>query len=412
MDRKWTRIAALAGALAPSFASATLLIDDGGTHVFASSIGQSVTLDNGSTLRITSGGSVTGDGSSTAPGVPGYARGAIEAGFGSNSHIYLEGNSVVSAGTARVGVSRILAGELHVGGNSVVNAGLIGNTALYAFGLTSPPAPSPLKTFLSDHAVINGHVQSDGFISISGNALINGNLLEAHAGMALEMDGGLITGRVQNASLVDHTVQIRGGSILGGYGGTASSLDFSMSGGTLEGGWNARSNNMNVEIKGGQIGGGMNFGRFADPTTAASNVNIFGGSIDAALDGWLFDFTAGFDLGGYSSLDCSSNGSQFNLWGGQLGSTSAGNGIRMDLCASIDVYGTNLSYSSGWLTGLLADGSLLNVAVTEGDLWGGQLRLHDVSVPGPGTLGLLGMALGAMAMARRRRSGTRIGRAT
>jgi hypothetical protein len=407
MNRKWTRIAALAGALAPSFASATLLIDDGGTHVFGSTIGQSVTLDNGSTLRLTSGGSITGDGTSAAQAIPPFARGALEAGAGSNSNIFLEGNSVVSAGIDRVGISRFISGELHVGGNSVVQGGAVGNTALFGYGVTSPPGPQLLKTFLTDHAVINGHVESDGYISISGNALINGNLLEANSGMALEMDGGLITGHVRNASLVDHTVLIRGGSILGGYSSTASSLDFAMNGGTLEGGWSARSRIMDVEIKGGEIAGGMNFGWIGDPFSNASSVNIFGGSIDASLGGWLFDFTPGFDATGYTSLDCSSNNTSFNLWGGQLGSNSAGNGIRMNLCANLDVYGTNLNYSSGWLTGLLADGSLLNVAVTEGDLWSGQVRLHDTSVPEPGTLGLLGMALGAMAMTRRRRIAAR-----
>lgn len=403
MNRKWSRIAALAGALAPSFASATLLIDDGGTHVFGSSIGQSVTLGNGSTLRLTSGGSITGDGTAAAPGIPAFARGAVESGVGSNSDIFLEGNSVVSAGTARVGIARVFSGELHVGGNSVVNGGAVGNIAIFGIGNTSPPGPLPLKTFLADHAVINGHVQSDGFISISGNALINGNLLEANAGMALEMDGGQITGRVQNGSFVDHTVLLRNGSILGGYGGTSSSLDFSMSGGTLEGGWSANSSQMDVELKGGQIEGGMNFGWIGDANSAGSNVNIFGGSIDAALGGWLFDFTSASDLTGIGSLDCSTNSSIFNIWGGQLGSTTAGNGVRMNLCASLDVYGTNLSYSSGLLTGLLADGSVLNLSVTEGDLWGGAIRLHDTSVPEPGTLGLFGMALGAMVMARRRR---------
>ena len=288
-------------------------------------------------------------------------------------------------------------------GNSVVQGGAIGNTAIFGYGLTSPPAPSPLKTFLTDHAVINGHVQSDGFISISGNALINRNLLRGECGMALEMDGGLITGHVQNASFVDHTVLIRNASILGGYSGTSSSLDFSMSGGLLDGGWSARSSLMDVELKGGQIDGGMNFGWIGDPNRTGSNVNIFGGSIHAALGGWLFDFTPGFDAEGQTSFNCATNNSTFNLWGGQFGYASAGNGLHLDLCATIDVYGTNLSYAGGLLTGMLADGSLLNLSVTEESRWGVALRLHDTSVPEPGTLGLLVMALRAMAMTRRRR---------
>src|SRR5688572_18144202 len=109
-----------------------------------------------------------------------------------------------------------------------------------------------------------------------------------------------------------------------------------------------------------------------------------------------------FDDGGAASFDCSGNATTFDIWGGQLGHASAGNGIHLDYCATLDVYGTGLSYAGGWLTGLLADGSLLNLAVTEESRWSGQLRLHDVSVPEPGTLGLFGAALGLIALSRRR----------
>jgi len=402
MNRKWTRIAALAGALAPSFASANLLIDDGATHVFGSSIGQSVTLDNGSTLRLTSGGSITGDGTAAAFAIPAFARGAIESGVGSNSDIYLEGNSVVSAGTTRVGISRMFSGELHIGDNSVVNAGSSGN-AIFGYGVTSPPTPSTLKTFIADHAFINGNVETDGYVSISGNSVINGSLFEANGGIALEMDGGLITGHVQTGSLVGHSAIVRDGSILGGYGGNASNIDFSIQGGLIDGGWSVNSQDMLVELRGGQINGGMRFGNIADATAVGDRVSIFSGAINADAGDWLLDFTSVFDVDGVTSFDCSANSTIFNIWGGQLGYGSAGNGMHLDLCATIDVYGTNLSYAGGLLTGTLADGSLLNLAVTEESRWGGALRLHDVSVPEPGTLGLLGMALGAMAMARRRR---------
>jgi hypothetical protein len=398
MNRKWTRVAALAGALAPSFASATLLIDDGGSHTINAPTSQSVLISNVSSLTIGTGGSIVGDGSNNTSSL---ARGALSTVPFSNSSIHLSGNAQVSAGADQYAIARSMGGNLFLSGNSQVNGDIFG------FAGSSPPQSPALRTYLSDNAIVNGSILSDGLIQISGNAFIAGNVFEENGGIALEMDGGMIAGRVRTGSLVGHSAIIRDGSILGGYGGNASNIDFSIHGGLIDGGWSVNSQDMLVELRGGQINGGMIFQSFGDTNTHDSSVNIFGGAIDAAVGGWLLDFTSAFDLSGIGSLDCSANASTFNIWGGQLGGTSAGNGIRMDLCASLDVYGTNLSYGSGWLTGLLADGSVLNLSVTEGDLWGGQVRLHDTSVPEPGTLGLLGVALGAMAMARRRRIAAR-----
>jgi hypothetical protein len=302
MNRKWTRIAVLAGALAPSLASATLLIDDGGTHVFGSSVAESTFVTNGSTVRLTSGGSITGDGTSPAPG---FARAALSTGPFSNSNIYLEGNATVSGGADRFGISRLYSGQLHMSGDSVVHGGSPGNFAIVAEGFGSNHAVSPLRMFLSDRARVDGHIESDGFISISGNALINGNVRESNAGMALEMDGGLITGSLHNVSLVDHTVQIRDGSILGGYLAIASSLDFSMHGGRIAGGWLANSNNLSVELYGGRIDGGLSFVSTADPFPRSADIDIFGGAFDASSGNWLLDFRSGFDSEGWTSFDCS-----------------------------------------------------------------------------------------------------------
>jgi hypothetical protein len=396
MNRTWTRIAALAGALAPSFASATLLIDDGGSHLINTLTSQSVLLNNASSVEIGSGGSVVGDGSNVSP----LTRGALSTVPFSNSSIRLSGNAQVSAGTEQYAIARSMGGNLFLTGNSQVNGDIFG------FATTSPPASPSLRTYISDSAVINGNIHSDGLFQISGNALITGGLFEANGGVALEMNGGVIQGHVNTSSLVGHSALIHDGSILGGYGGNASNIDFSIHGGLIDGGWAVNSQDMLVEVRGGQINGGMRFGSIADPN-AIGSVSIFSGAIDALAGGWLFDFTSGFDAGGASSFDCSANTSRFDIWGGQLGLGSAGNGIHLDYCATLDVYGTNLSYGGGWLTGLLADGSLLNVAVTEESRWSGQVRLHDTSVPEPGTLGLFGMALGAAAFMRRRKSAAR-----
>lgn len=394
MNRKWTRVAALAGALAPSFASATLLIDDGGSHAINSPTSQSVLLSNASSLTIGTGGSIVGDGSNNTSSL---ARGALSAVPFSNGSIHLSGNAQVSAGADQYAIARSMGGNLFLSGNSQVNGDIFG------FATTSPPTSAQLRTYISDNAVVNGTVLSDGLFQISGNALITGGLFEANGGIALEMNGGTIQGHVSSSSLVGHSALINDGAILGGYGGNASNIDFSIHGGLIDGGWSVNSQDMLVELRGGQINGGMRFGNIADTTAVGDRVSIFSGAINADAGDWLLDFTSGFDVDGVTSFDCSGNSTIFNIWGGQLGHGSAGNGMHLDLCATIDVYGTNLSYAGGLLTGFLADGSLLNLAVTEESRWGGALRLHDVSVPEPGTLGLLGLALGAMAIARRRR---------
>ncbi len=399
MNRKWTAILVLVSGLAPSLATANLIIDDGLNHVVNTAVTESVTVSNGSGVHVTTGGSIVGNGTSVGPQ---FARGALEVSIPGPSNIRLDGNAVVSGGADRFGISRMVSGELHIADNAIVNAGTSGY-AIFGFGLTSPPSPSSLKTFLTDRAFINGSVETDGYVSISGNAVINGRLDEAYGGIALEMDGGLITGHVRTGSLVGHSAIIRDGSILGGYGGNASNIDFSMHGGRIAGGWFVNSNQMDVGVYGGRIDGGMTFGSMADPFSRHADIEIFGGAFDATPGDWLLDFSAGFDTEGWSAFNCTSNNTSFNIWGGQFGYTAAGNGLHLDLCATVDVYGTNLSYAGGLLTGTLADGSLLNLTVTEESRWGGALRLHDVSVPEPGTLGLLGMALGAMAMARRHR---------
>jgi len=394
MNRKATRFLILAGALAPSLAFANLLIDDGGTHDFNFPTLQSVLLNNGSAVNIGAGGSVVGDGTNLSSPL---ARGALSALPGSNSSIRVFGNGQVSAGGDQYAIARSIGGNLFLSGNSTVNGDIFG------FAVTSPPVAPALRTYLSDNTVVNGSFLSDGLFQISGNALITGNLFEANGGIALEMNGGTIQGHVGSGSLVGHSALINGGSILGGYGGTASNIDFSIHGGQIDGGWSVFSQDMLVELRGGEINGGMRFGSLFDPMATDDRVSIFSGAINAGAGEWLLDFASNFDFGGAASFDCSGNTSRFDIWGGQLGATSAGNGIRLDYCATLDVYGTGLSYAGGLLTGVLADGSLLNIAVTEQSRWSGAVRLHDVSVPEPATLGLFAMALGAVALTRRRR---------
>ena len=397
MNRKAAGFLALAGVLAPSLASANLLIDDGGEHEFNFPTLVSVLLNNNSALNIGSGGSIVGDGTNLATFL---SRGALSSLPGSNSSIRVFGDGHIFAGGDRYAIARAFAGNLFLAGNSAVTGDIFG------YATVSPPFGSALQTFIANNARVEGNIFSDGRIRISDNAVITGNLFEANGGIALDMDGGTIMGHVGAGSLVGHSALITGGSILGGYGGNSSNIDFSIHGGQIDGGWSVYSQDMLVEVRGGEINGGMRFSGNVDTNSTGDQVSLFSGAINAAAGEWLLDFASSFDLGDATSFDCSANTSRFDIWGGQLGAGSAGNGIRLDVCATLDVYGTNLSYSGGLLSGFLADGSLLNVSVTEESRWSGAVRLHDTAVPEPGTLGLLGVALGAMAMTRRRRRQT------
>jgi PEP-CTERM motif len=385
--------AAVALCLAPSLASAGLVYSDGAAHYINTATPESVLLENGSELRIGNGAVLTGDGTN-----PGYhwSRAAIGVMPTTPSNIYIGGNAVVNRGSESNAIARLGQGSLHVGDEAVVN----GNIYAWGFGVHDI-----LRTHLSGNAQVNGNFQSDGLLTISGNARISGYVHEENGGIDLRMDGGSIGGNLYTNSLVDHSALITAGTIGGGIFGNASSYDFSLRGGTIEGRYGVNSTHQNVQVYGGTILGGMEFGSAFDPFQRNSSVSIFSGSIDVAAGDYLFDFNPGFDHEGFTGVfNCASTTSTFSIWGGQLGHTSSGNGLHLDYCATLDIYGTNLSYSGGMLTGLLADGSALNLSVTEEARWGGALRLHDVAVPEPGTLGLFATALGALGLLRRRKA--------
>lgn len=388
--------AAVALCLAPSFASAGIVYSDGGYHYLDSNISESVLLQDGSSLRIGTGAVLTGDGSNSSSFWSRSTLGSVPPGSGATgTSIQVTGNAQINQGSEPYSIARLGRGSLSLSDSAVVN----GN--VYGFSFSDHSA---LRTNLSGNSLINGNVESDGLISISGNARINGNLFEANGGISLRMDGGSIAGNVRAGSLVDHSAYITGGSIEGGIFGDASTYDFSLRGGTIEGRYGVRSRNQSVEVHGGAISGGMEFAGTFDQYGGHSAVSLFGGSIDVAGGAYLLDFLYGYDPDTYSSSSCGSSSSTFSIWGGQLGHNSAGNGLHLDYCATLDIYGTNLSYAGGMLTGMLADGSLLNLSVTEESRWGGALRLHDVAVPEPGTMGLFATALAALGFMRRRKA--------
>ena len=404
MNRMWIPLLALASGLAPSLASAVIIYDDGAEHTIDTPVTESVRVGDSSAVRVVSGGSITGNGSTTGAD---ELRGAISTERNTFGHrISLEGNAHVQAGAERFAIARSLGGRLSIADNSIVDARVPGGTAIYGIGFAPGPGiptTPTLRTTISDNARVNGNVQTDGIIEISGNAFINGSLGQVNSGILLFMSGGTISGNVTTTGNIDHMVSLTGGEILGNFGsgfGLASSMDFSMQDGRIAGNWSVNSLLLDVNIRGGSIEGGM---RFVDTRGPQSNIQFFGGAIDTAIGSWLLDLGPAAPIG---PGGCGTSQASFDFWGGQFGYSSAGLGMRLDHCSTVDIYGTGLAYAGGLLTGTLADGSLLNLSVTEASTWVGAVRLHDVSVPEPGTLGLFAVALGGLAFTRRRKIAT------
>ncbi|WP_129776941.1 PEP-CTERM sorting domain-containing protein [Peristeroidobacter soli] len=97
---------------------------------------------------------------------------------------------------------------------------------------------------------------------------------------------------------------------------------------------------------------------------------------------------------GFSTLDIS---------GGQFGYANAGDGLFIDEWVNFNIYGSDLVYSDGWLTGYLQDGNWFHSQLTFGSNWLGTFAIHNV--PEPGTWALLAVGLMGMRFGRRRRGG-------
>jgi hypothetical protein len=208
------------------------------------------------------------------------------------------------------------------------------------------------------------------------------------------MTGGVVAGAVKMGGINGYQLDMDGGSILGGINLNNSWIvDTQISGGHIANGLRAtNSSGLQGEIKGGQIDGGVSIA--STGFTPRSNLSISGGTFNASADDWLFYFS---DQNSFTTPSFS----QLDIWGGQFGYQEAGLGLYFDNFVNLSVHGRDLSYSNGWLTGYLMDGSVFNSALTFGDNWRGTLTIQNV--PEPGTLGLFAVSLAAAFIARRRR---------
>lgn len=127
---------------------------------------------------------------------------------------------------------------------------------------------------------------------------------------------------------------------------------------------------------------------------ASSSRTISGGQFNANAGDWLLHFS--------DNTSADPRYSELSIWGGQFGYQESGLGFLIDNHVNFDIYGRDLLFADGWLTGYLLDGSWLSTALTFGSGWDGTFTIHNV--PEPGTMGLLLASLFGVFAFRRSRA--------
>lgn len=243
-----------------------------------------------------------------------------------------------------------------------------------------------IKLYLQDQSLVDGGINYSGYLRIQDQAIVRGGIANVVSGnIGIDMSGGLVTGGVRLGAGNAMMLNMDGGAILGGVSGIWGDLDLRMNGGTIDGGlWTGAT--VRGEISGGRIDDGVLIA-----SRYGSDLRITGGQFDNSLDNWLFQFASERGSVGQSGL--------LEIWGGQFGYAGAGRGFLIDDLMSFSIYGRDLVYDNGWLTGYLSDGSWFSNALTFGSNWQGTFTIHNV--PEPETIGLFLAGLMGMALARR-----------
>jgi hypothetical protein len=376
----------LASALTLSLPAAhATVIFSGGSFGINGTVNDNILLENSSQLTVGTGGVVRG---TDDPNLSLNNDGAIRTSNLSSNSITVEGNGRVVAGSDQQALNL---GNL----GSVVrikdNAFIDGN--IFNDGV-SPGSYDESRylhrLYLSDNARVNGNVQFPGWVRMSGNSVIAGNVTTAfNSDINFNIDGGTVEGYIQLAGYDNHIVNVDGGSILGGFRSGPALIDLNMTGGYIGGAGIAGGGTLlDAAISGGRIDGGLSIDA---GDYGPSYINFTGGQLDADPGDWLVRLTGSTRSSAYSSLEIS---------GGQFGYSEAGLGLFLDHGVDFDIYGWGLHYNDGLLSGYLSDGNWFSNALNFGSNWQGEFRIHDVQVPEPGTASL--MLIGLVAIFRRR----------
>jgi hypothetical protein len=392
-----------------SGANATIIYNTPGTTNVTTTVIDNVIVDNaGRTVNVGTGGTI---------------RGVSDPSLG----IY---NAAVRtrAGTLNVnGTGRVIAAAgqdaISMTGNpSVVrlsNYARVSGNIVNEFTLPGwrSESTSLVKLYLEDNARVTGNIRYAGYMRIEDSAQVVGSIINPSNGSySLDMRGGLVTGQVQMGGLNDYVFNMSGGTIFGGVRGAAGYVDMIMTGGTIHNGFQT-GDAVTADIFGGSINGGLDF---TNNTGAASHITIDGGQFNATAGDYLFSMShQPFGPGGSASLD---------IYGGEFGYVESGLGFFLDYLVDFSIYGWDLTYTGGVLSGYLLDGNWFSNAFTFGADWAGTFNIHNLispltmaaptaltasldplssvmsletqSVPEPGTLGLLAACAFLMSGAR------------
>ncbi|MCU7878599.1 MAG: PEP-CTERM sorting domain-containing protein [Candidatus Thiodiazotropha sp. (ex Lucinoma borealis)] len=366
-----------------SSAEAVLLFDDGNVHTLRGAVFDNVLLENGSDLIIENGlvlpssddPAVTANSNSVMLRQYAAAIGGIRSDYG---EVSLMGNTLV-IGTGEESSTTTPFGRAGVGGANQVT---VDGRALIAGASHTTHGGMGIANYSSGGQQVtlnSGYVFGGSSAELGGSGI---GLIGFGESLDLSVNGGSViggNGGVQGGNGIgreaqiseDMSGQISGGYIAGGYGGERGGHALSSS---------LSSNHLNVTGgmflggNGGQIGGNaLNLTFYSDDSV---DVAISGGVFDAGFgdldDGWLMD------LSGFASpLNPNHN---VEIAGGLFGSNNSGRGINIANGGVVDVYGNDLSFTDGLLSGYLSDGHWIETLVSLGtDSSAGTLNLHNSS---------------------------------
>jgi hypothetical protein len=368
------------------------VIFSGGSFGINGTVNDNIFLENNSHLTIGTGGVVRGTDDSS---LPSWADGAIRTSNSNSNSITIEGSGRVIAGSDQHALNLGNMGSVvRIKDNAFIDGNIFNDQVSPGWQNESR---SLHRLYLSDNARVDGNVTFPGYVQMSGNSVITGNVNALiNSNVNFNIDGGTVEGFIQLAGYDDHIVNVNGGSILGGLRSGVALIDLNMTGGYIGGaGISGSGTLLDAVISGGRIDGGLSI---IAGDYGPSHIRFTGGQIDADTSDWLVSLSGSTRSPGYSSLE---------ITGGQFGYSEAGLGLFLDYGVNFDIFGWGLHYNDGLLSGYLSDGNWFSNALNFGSNWRGEFRIHDVQVPEPGTATLLLIGLAAMSrrFLRRRPAG-------